>query len=385
MSFRVGGPLAAALTDTDTAAAENGTRRADLPGWHHGRVEQTVLERARTGDERAFDELTEPYRRELLVHCYRMLGSLTEAEDTLQETLLAAWRGLADFEQRSSLRTWLYRIATNRCLNVLRAARRRPPEPIPPFQPPEPTRRDSITWLQPVPDDVLAEVADPAAGPEANHQARATVELTFVAALQRLPPLHTATVVLRDVLGFPTAEVADLLDSTPTVVKGTLQRARATLRREHGSLEGTRPGSSTEQSLAQRFAQAYLSGDVDGVVALLTDDAWLTMPPAPHEYHGPDAIAEFLRASFGYRGTRRAHLSPTSANTQPAFATYLDDPDADHRHGPAGAFASPAGLIVLTCVGERISAITRFHLYDLYPRFGMPDRLPITLDNGSPA
>lgn len=375
MSFRVGGPLAAALTSSDTAAHANGTRRANPFGWHDGRVEQTVLERARAGDERAFQELTEPYRRELLVHCYRMLGSLTEAEDTLQEALLAAWRGLPEFEQRASVRTWLYRIATNRCLNVLRAARRRPPEPVPPFRPPEPTRRDSITWLQPAPDDVLAGVADPAPGPEAKHEARATVELGFVAALQRLPPLHTATVVLRDVLGFPTAEVAELLDSTPTVVKGTLQRARATLHRERGSLERTRPGSSTEQSLAQRFAEAYLAGDVDGVVALLTDDAWLTMPPAPHEYHGRSAIAEFLLASFGYRGDRRAHLWATSANTQPAFATYLDDPD--------GSSASPAGLIVLTCSGERISALTRFHLYDLYPRFGMPDRLPA--ENDSPA
>ncbi len=369
MSFRVGGPPAAARTGTDTAATENGTRRANLPGWHDGRVEQTLLERARAGDERAFDELTAPYRRELLVHCYRMLGSLTDAEDTLQESLLAAWRGLPDFEQRSSLRTWLYRITTNRCLNALRAARRRPPEPIPPFQPPEPTRRDSITWLQPAPDDVLARVVDPAPGPEANQQARATVELTFVAALQRLPPLHTATLVLRDVLGFPTTEVADLLDSTPTVVKGTLQRARAALHRERGSLERTRPGSATEQSLAQRFARAYLAGDVDAVVALLTDDAWLTMPPARHEYHGPAAIAAFLRTSFGYRGRRRAHLRATMANTQPAFATYLDD--------PMEPFAFPAGLIVLTCAGERIVAITRFHLDALYPRFGMPDRLPM--------
>ncbi|MFE3442389.1 RNA polymerase subunit sigma-70 [Nocardia sp. NPDC059180] len=337
-------------------------------------MEPTVLERARAGDERAFGELTDPYRRELLVHCYRMLGSLTDAEDTLQETLFAAWRGLPEFEQRSSLRTWLYRIATNRCLNVLRSARRRPPEPVPPFRPPEPTRRDSITWLQPAPDDVLAGVADPAAGPEADHQARATVELTFVAALQRLPPLHTATVVLRDVLDFPTAQVADLLDSTPTVVKGTLQRARATLHREHGSIDVTRPGSATEQALAQRFAAAYLAGDVDGVVALLTDDSWLTMPPAPHEYHGPDAIAAFLHASFGYRGTRRAHLTATSANTQPAFASYLDD-----QEEPS---ASPAGLIVLTCAGERIAAITRFHLDTLYARFGMPDRLPVPAENG---
>ena len=186
------------------------------------------MQRARAGDERAFQELTDPYRRELQVHCYRMLGSLTDAEDMLQETLLAAWRGLTGFQQRSSLRSWLYRIATNQCLNALRAAGRRiPAEPVPPFQPPEPTRRGEITWLQPYPDALLEGIADTAPGPDARYSASEAVELAFVAGLQRMPPRQAAALVLCDVLGFATHEVADMLSTSQTAVKGTLQRARA--------------------------------------------------------------------------------------------------------------------------------------------------------------
>ncbi len=330
-------------------------------------VQRTPLDQARAGDEQAFRALVDPYRRELELHCYRLLGSLTDAEDMVQETLLAAWRGLAGFEERSSVRTWLYRIATNRCLNAQRdARRRRPPEPTPPFRPPEPTRRGEFRWLQPYPDSRL-DVADPEPGPEARYQAAEAVELAFVAGLQRLPPRQAATLVLRDVLGFRLAEVAELLDSTPTVVKGSLQRARATLDRHRGRLD-RRPPAPAELDLARRFAEAYLAGDVHGVVDLLTDDAWLSMPPAPHEYRGRDAIAAFLGASIAYRGERRVHLVGVRANTQPAFGAYLDD--------PAHPVATPAGLIVLTLAGDRISAITRFHLDDLYPRFGLPGHLP---------
>ena len=262
-------------------------------------VEQATLQRARAGDEQAFRELTDPYRRELQVHCYRMLGSLTDAEDMLQETLLAAWRGLAGFQERSSLRSWLYRIATNQCLNALRAAGRRiPAEPVPPFQPPEPTRRGEITWLQPYPDYLLEGIADTAPGPEARYQASEAIELAFVAGLQRMPPRQAATLVLRDVLGFATHEVATMLDTSQTAVKGTLQRARAALdqhRDEARHGRTPRPGSATERALARRFADAYVAADIDGVVALLTDDAWLSMPPAPHQYHGIAAIRSFLQ------------------------------------------------------------------------------------------
>ncbi|HZD68033.1 MAG TPA: RNA polymerase subunit sigma-70 [Actinomycetes bacterium] len=322
-------------------------------------MEQTTLQRARDGDEQAFRELTDPYRRELQVHCYRMLGSLTDAEDMLQETLLAAWRGLADFQERASVRTWLYRIATNRCRNALRsAARRIPTEPVPPFQPPEPSRRGEITWLQPYPDTLLAGIADTAPGPEARYQATEAVELAFVAGLQRMPPRQAAALVLRDVLGFATDEVAGMLGTSHTAIKGALQRARAALGHARAG-RAPRPGSATEHDLARRFADAFVAADLPHVVALLTDDAWLSMPPAPHEYHGIDAIAAFLRATFAYRGDRRMHLLPTNANTQPAFGSYLVD--------PAERVATPAGLFVLTVAGDRIQAITRFHIDALYP------------------
>ncbi|MEJ3656258.1 RNA polymerase subunit sigma-70 [Actinomycetes bacterium KLBMP 9759] len=305
--------------------------------------------------ERAFRELTEPHRRELLVHCYRMLGSLTDAEDVLQETLLAAWRGLDGFAGRSSVRTWLYRIATNRCLNALRdAGRRRPPEPQPPFDPPPPSRRGDVTWLQPLPDALLAGIAEPAPGPEARYGSREAVELAFVAGLQRLPPRQAAALVLCDVLGFSLAEAADLLGTGATAVKGALQRARAgtAARRDVPPA----PSSPEEKALVDRFAEAFTADDVDGVVALLTDDGWLAMPPAPHEYHGRDAVAAFLSASMAWSGRGAARLLPTRANTQPAFGCYLG--------------GRPAGLIVLTLRGDRIATVTRFLEADL-SRFGL--------------
>jgi RNA polymerase sigma-70 factor (ECF subfamily) len=288
----------------------------------------------------------------------------------LQETLLAAWRGLAGFAGRASLRSWLYRIATNQCLNALRdAGRRVVPEPIPPFAPPEPTGRGEITWLQPYPDDLLQGVADAAPGPEARYQATEAIELAFIAGLQRMPPRQAATLVLRDVLGFAPGEVAGMLGTSRTAVKGTLQRARAAVDAHRGEAgHGRRPGSATERALARRFADAYVAADIDGVLALLTDDAWLSMPPAPHQYHGIAAIRSFLRASFGHRGDRSAYVLPTRANTQPALASYLSV--------PGQLAAAPAGLFVLTLAGQKIHAVTRFHLDELYPRFGLASSLP---------
>ncbi|OXM58078.1 RNA polymerase subunit sigma-70 [Amycolatopsis thailandensis] len=299
----------------------------------------------RTTDERGFRELSDTYRHELHLHCYRLLGSFADAEDVVQETLLAAWRGLEGFEGRSSLRTWLYRIATNRCLNALRdAGRRRPPEPVPPFDPPEPSRRGEVTWLQPYPDELLERVADSEPGPEARYTAREAIELAFVTGLQLLPPRQAAALVLRDVLCFPAGEVAAMLGTTETAVKGILQRARASLAK-HRDGAGHRP-SPRERELTKRFADAFTAGDLDGVLSLLTDDAWLAMPPAPHEYHGLEAIASFLRVTMAVPVPEGFTMTPARANNQPAFHC---------RHG-----ATPAGLMVLTLDGDRIRAVTRF-------------------------
>ncbi len=300
-----------------------------------------------------------------------MLGSLSDAEDLLQETLIAAWRGLDGFAGHASLRAWLYRIATNRCLNAIRDTRRRPPtEPVPPFDPSEPSRRGEVTWLQPYPDAWLEQLADKRPGPAARHEARETVELAFIVALQRLPPRQAAALLLCDVLGFATAEAAVMLDTSPTAVKGVLQRARASLagcRSTAGEGAAPDPGSPEARDLARRFANAFTADDIDGVVALLTDDAWLAMPPAPHEYHGREAIATFLRTSATWRGRRRFRFVPTGANTQPAFGCYLTESD--------GSTAHPTGVLVLTISGNRISAVTRFLDEDLNSSFGLPATL----------
>src|SRR5919108_4819492 len=328
-----------------------------------------ILARARTGDEHAFRELTDSYRRELQLHCYRLVGSVQDAEDLVQETLLAAWRGLERFEGRSSVRAWLYRIATNRCLNALRARGRRPQEVPPMVEPPEPTRRTEPTWLEPYPDVLLEGVADSSPGPATRYETREAIALAFVAALQHLPPRQRAVLVLRDVLGFNAAETAALLESSEASVKGALQRARATL---DGRLpasdreRATLPHSADERELVERFADAVEGGDVEGIVSLLTDDAWLTMPPYPFEYQGHAAIAAFLRDRATIRGAP-LRLVPTRANGQPAFGCYLPDEHA--------AIARPYGLMVLTLEGDRLSAITWFGDSSIFRYFGLPRAL----------
>jgi RNA polymerase sigma-70 factor (ECF subfamily) len=332
-------------------------------------VNETALSRARAGDEDAFQELVGPYRAELQLHCYRILGSLQDAEDQLQETLLAAWRGLEKFEERTSLRSWLYRIATNRCLNALRDRRRRPQEVISMVEPPEPTRRVEPIWLEPYPDVLLEGLADTAPGPEARYETRESVGLAFMAALQHLPPRQRAALVLRDVLGFHTVEVAEMLESSEASVKGVLQRARATIdeRIQPGALErAPAPRSPQERELVSRFAAAVERGDTQSIVSMLTEDAWLTMPPEPCEYQGGQAIATFLQDRAARRGAN-LRLVPTRANGQPAFGCYL--PDA---HAP---IARAYGLMVLTLSDDSISAITWFGERSLVPRFGLPRTL----------
>jgi RNA polymerase sigma-70 factor (TIGR02960 family) len=331
---------------------------------------EAMLARARAGDEDAFRELTAPYRRELQLHCYRILGSLQDAEDLVQETLLAAWQSLEAFEGRASVRTWLYRIATNRCLNALRARSRRPLEVQTVADSPKPTRRVEPIWLEPYPDVLLEGVPDRSPGPEARYEARESIELAFIVALQRLPPRQRAVLVLRDVLGFRTAEVAAMLDAGEASVKGALQRARAALRARLPAADrerAPRPNSARERQLAGRFADAVERGDIDEVVALLTDDALLTMPPQPLEYQGHEVIAAFLRHRAELRGAA-LRVVPTRANTQPAFGCYLPDAQA--------AIARPYGMIVLTLEGDAIAAITWFTDTGVFRHFGLPRTLP---------
>jgi RNA polymerase sigma-70 factor, ECF subfamily len=336
-------------------------------------VSQQLLSRAVSGDEDAFRELTDRYRHELQFHCYRILGSMQDAEDALQETMVSAWRGLARFEERSPLRAWLYRIATNRCLDALRdAGRRPPPAPEPPFAPPAPTRMAEATWLEPYPDALLEQVIDTTPGPEARYETRETVELAFIAALQTLPPRQRAALLLRDVLGFRAAEVADMLGGSEDSVKSALKRARTTIEQQnvaHARRAAPLPDSDGERELVRRFADAWVADDIDAVVALLTHDAWMSMPPSPLQYQGQAAIATFLLETARWRGERRYKLIPTRANTQPAFGCYRDD-----EHTP---IAHAVGLLVLTVEGERIAAITNFIDSSVLPRFGLPRTLRV--------
>jgi len=332
-------------------------------------VSTELIDRARTGDETAFQELVRPYQRELQVHCYRILGSVADAEDALQETLFTAWRSLRQFEGRASVRTWMYRIATTRCLNILRSASRRPAMTLPQgVQPPEPSRLGEVVWLEPYPDLLLEELPDASAGPEARYEAREAMSLAFVTALQLLPPRQRAALILRDVLDFPASEVAGMLETTEQSVTSALKRARSTLGRELPSADEeppAPPNSPAERELIARMIEAFEAADVDGIVALMTEDAWLRMPPVPLEYQGHQLISEFY-ATVAFRQGRRYRMVQTRANGQPALAIYLRDP----VNGVARAF----GLLLLTLTGDRVSAMTRFDNAAL-PAFGLPRTL----------
>jgi RNA polymerase sigma-70 factor (TIGR02960 family) len=334
-------------------------------------TQEAVLARARAGDEGAFGDLTDPYRRELQVHCYRILGSLQDAEDAVQETLLSAWRALADFEERASLRSWLYRIATNRCLNMLRDSERRERAVLGDTirNAPEPSRRAEPIWLQPFPDELLEGLPDRAPGPDARYETKEAVGLAFVSGLQRMPPQQRAVVVLRDVLGYRAAEVAAMLATSEASVNSALQRARATLEAApERPVGGTVPDSPAQRRLLGRFAEAFEAADVDTILGLLSEDAWIRMPPEPHEYTGREAIGEFFRTRPLWSEGVRVRLVPTRANGQPAFAYYMGDPQAD--------VCRIGGIFVMTLADDEITAITRFSEGGWLPWFGLPRTLP---------
>ena len=328
-----------------------------------------LLQAARSGDEAAFADLAAAYRRELHVHCYRMLGSFDDAEDAVQETLLAAWRGLASFQGRASARTWLYKVATNTCLNLMRTASRRPQMADQlPASSPAPTGSSEVTWLQPYPDLLLDELPDPKAAPQARIERAEAVSLAFVTALQLLSPRARAVLVLRDVLGFSAAEVAQTLDSTPQAVAMTLSRARAALR-EHApprTTTGPTAGTAGEARLVRLLTQALTAHDVDAVVRLLAEDVRIAMPPLPAVWQGRDRAAAFL-AEVAFRLVPRARFVQTRANGQPALAVYM--------HDPADGLWRAGGLLVVTLNGEQITGLTRFETTTMRP-FGLPSILP---------
>lgn len=318
---------------------------------------EELLARARAGDGTAFAELVDPFGGSCSCIATGCSVFAQDAEDAMQETLLAAWQGLGGFEERASVRTWLYRIATSRCLNARRAASRRP-QPGPPmsgFDLPEPSGSGEVVWLQPYPDLLFEEVHALGPGPETRYQASEAISLAFITAVQLLPARQRAVLILRDVLGYSTREVAGMLDCGEQAIASALKRARATLRHELAESGDVPPppaaNSRAEQELVAAFTRAYAAADVQAVVALLTDDVRLVMPPWPFQYRGRDLAAQFHRA-VTFRDRRTYRLVPTRANGQPAFGLYTRDPHADLFHAN--------GLLVLTLAGGRISALTRF-------------------------
>jgi RNA polymerase sigma-70 factor, ECF subfamily len=344
------------------------------PGDEATTEERRLLEAAQAGEQQAFALLVEPYQAQLRAHCYRMLGSLVDADDALQETLLRAWRGLARFEGRSSLRSWLYRIATNVCLRMIE---KRPKRVLPidygPAADPHESFGEPLTesvWLEPYPDAELG-VDAPLLGPDARYEQRESIELAFAAAFQHLPARQRAVLILRDVLGFSARETADALETTPVSIDSALQRARKAVEErvpgqtQQATLRAL--GDSELREIVERFADAWERNDVDSVVAMLADDARMAMPPWPSWYSGREAVATFLRG-WPLSTRKRWQVVPTNANGQPAVAGYLwDEQTLAYR---------PETINVLTLRGGRIEEITAFRSPDLFPLFGLPERLP---------
>jgi RNA polymerase sigma-70 factor (TIGR02960 family) len=311
----------------------------------------TLLDAARSGDAGAFDALVAPYRSELIAYCYRMLGSVQDAEDVVQDSLLRAWRGVGRLDERGFVRAWLYKIATNRCLTAIAQRRRRElPVDVTAAGP-----QAEVSWLEPYPD----------VSPETRSISRESVELAFVAALQHLSARQRAALILREVLGFSAAEVAEQLNTTSAAVNSALQRARSAIE-SAGPTQQTvirQLGDAAVRDIVTRWVQAWEAGDVDAIVAMLADEARYSMPPLPEWYRGKDEIRAFL-----VRGplTRRWQFLPAMANGQIAFGTYMWDE-------AAAAYVS-GGLDVLTLREGRVAEITAFLAADL-SRFGLPPHI----------
>ena len=361
---------------TMTAGPERGTRAARTVLTAS---ERELLEAARRGDDDAFGRLAGPYRGELYAHCYRMLGSAADAEDALQETLLRAWRGLPRFEGRSSVRSWLYKIATNACL---RAIERRPRRVLPvdygPAADPHDGPAEPVTeavWLEPYPDERLG-LGSGLASPEARYEQREGVELAFIAALQHLPARQRAVLILRDVLGFSARETATALETTPVSVDSALQRAHKTVdqRLPEQSQQATLRSLSDDalRQVVQRYVTAWERNDVDAVVAMLAEDAKLAMPPLPTWYRGREQVASFLSRG-PLAGTTRWRLIPTRANGQLAFGLYAW---ADKTQT-----FMPRAVDVLTLRGAQIQEITAFLTPDAFRNFDLPAILPASGTN----
>lgn len=336
--------------------------------------ERRLLEAAQAGHEDAFTDLIAPYRAELRAHCYRMLASLADADDALQETMLRAWSALAGFESRSSLRSWLYRIATNASLRMIEQRRRRLlPIDYGPAADPHTALDEPLTesiWLEPYPDVELG-VDAALLGPDARYEQRESIELAFAAAFQHLPARQRAVLILRDVLGFSARETAEALGTTSVSVDSALQRAhKATEKRvpaqtQQATLRAL--GDGKLRDIVNRFADAWERKDVDAVVAMLAEDARMTMPPWASWYRGRGDIETFLRG-WPLSARKRWRLLSTGANGQPAVAGYLWDDQAS-AYGPET-------IIVLTFHAASIEEITAFRSPELFPRFGLPEQLP---------
>jgi RNA polymerase sigma-70 factor (ECF subfamily) len=324
----------------------------------------------RSGDDAAFAALTEPYRRQLHVHCYRMLGSFDEAEDLVQETLLRAWRGRAGFEGRSMVRTWLYRIATNACLDFLESRSRR----LPSLESPQAGESHAVDWLQPYPDRLLDQIASSDSEPDAWVIARETIELAYLAAIQYLPPKQRAILILRDALGWSAKETANLLDESVASVNSALHRARSLMRKRlpKRRLEWSAAATPTtaERTLLERYMEATDRADVAALTALLREEVLLTMPPYPTWFQGREDIATAFALSTEpssptYLGQFRTVA--TAANRQPAVAAYVRRPgDSEYR---------ALGVDVLRLEGDLVVEITRFVDADLFAAFGLPPTL----------